>query len=381
MRAAFAALVICCAVQPPIASAQVVSADVQVESYSLGSSEDLSLSSVRLMTLQFGAQARIAPGLALAVLGGYADAEAGLGNGAKTALNGPVDTRVSVEVRGNGLHLTASALLPTGDVAKTTTDATVVGLLSTDLLPFTVSHWGRGGGFAGDVGYRLRPGSIALELSVGGSYLGESTVQVAGPLTYRPGREFRARGSIEAGVGSGGVLSVLFGYQNFGSDIYGEVDVFRPASRIEGVASLAFPLGARESTLTYAGLYRLASADLPPGMGVDPALPPSIAGVGGRASRMLFLAGTEMRFGRGAYSLVPRGDLRVLRNEEGVGQGWVASLGGRVEFEEIATLLGQRVLFAPRAQIHVGRLVASQGVRSSVLGLDVGVVTYWGGGR
>jgi hypothetical protein len=220
---------------------------------------------------------------------------------------------------------------------------------------------------------------MAVRLDLGASLQRASTPLGSGPMSYQPGRQLRARGAIDAPVGVAGVLSILVGYQHFAFDAFGGETFYKPGARIEGVASYSFPLGARESAVFYAGAYRL-DVGVP-----DPALAGDVGvvfpGANESAARTLFTAGTEMRLGRGRLVIIPRGDVRVLRSAEAVGQGWLASVGGRGEIGGFGRYLGGDVVVEPTLALRMGRLVAAQGVESPILGGEFGLTVRWGRAR
>lgn len=357
--------------------AQQVDAGARVEAYGMTQSNDLRLRSIRLVTLPFGARVPLGSTAEFMVQGAYADARASLANGDDALVHGVIDTRVALEARAGGAVLRASALLPTGNVVSTATEAAVVGLLSTELLPFAISQWGTGGGVAGDLGYGGRVGETVLQLSTGATLLREST-----PLTprvaYAPGVQLRVRAIMESAIGTAGALSVLLGYQHFLVDEYGGRNIFQAGPRLEGAVSYAFPLGPRKSVLAYGGIYRLqggVSQIVELDVGDLGAVLP---GLGDRPPRTLFAGGGELRLARGRYVVAPRADVRVLRRADGIGQGWLASLGGRTEVRWGAPL-GREWVIEPSLAARLGRLVAAGDVRSGILGGELAVAVRWGG--
>lgn len=379
MRKLLAALPLLALLVPPMAvTGQVVGVGTRVESYALGNAEELRVSSIRLLSFPFDVRAALAPWVGVSVAGAYADARATLANGEDASVSGPVDTRVSVELRAGGARLTASALVPTGQVVESTEAATVVGLLSTDLMPFSVTQWGTGGGLGADLAYRLRPGRAAIELSLGGTVLSESTVLSGGPATYRPGREVRARASVETGVGSAGVFQVLAGFQDFDGDTYGDDDVYLPGYRVQGLASLAFPLRAGASVMGYGAVYHLGSGDFPAETPAVPLGQVPLAGTRQHPARTLVVVGSEMRLRLGSLTVAPNGDVRVLRNADGVGQGWLVSIGSSAGLRTLRSVSADGVVVEPGLDLHFGRLVANDGIRSSIVGARVSVSLRWG---
>jgi hypothetical protein len=287
-----------------------------------------------------------------------------------------VDTRVSLALGSGSLSLIAGALAPTGDVVASASESSVVGLLSNELLPFRVTQWGSGGGFAADLGYGGRAGETMLRFSVGGAVLRGSS-PLASELTYAPGKQIRGRVEIDSTVGEASVLSFLVGYQYFDVDTYDDRNLFAPGARVEGVVSLAFPVGTRESAIAYAGAYHLR-AGISESTGSGPG---GLPGVDDRPARTLFTAGGEMRLDRGRFVLTPRGDVRVLRRADGTGQGWLVSVGSRANVASGMSMLGTRWRLEPNVAVRVGSLVAAQSLSSGILGGEAGLTLRWGGPR
>ena len=356
--------------------AQTASAGARFESYGISRSSDLRLRSLRLYTLPFGGRVPLGSGAELTVGGAYAAGSATLANGERGTIRGLIDTRVSIEARPGSLVLSASALLPTGNVIANESEATVVGLLSTELLPFGVTQWGTGGGVAGDLGVVRRVGETAVQLSLGGS-LFRGSRPLDATLVYSPGLQLRARAAVESAVGQAGVLSMLLGYQRFRADSYGSTSVFTPGARLEAVVSYAFPLGRRESVLTHGGFYRLQGGISELGEPKLAAFGAVFPGLADRPARTLITAGGELRIARGRYVFAPRGDVRVLRRADGIGQGWLVSIGGRAEARPAVEILGSTWVAAPSLAIRAGRLVAAQGLTSGIFGGEVGVTLRW----
>jgi len=121
-------------------------------------------------------------------------------------------------------------------------------------------------------------------------------------------------------------------------------------------------------------VYRLA-ASVPQGPGAP------FPGVAESGARTLFVLGSEMHLSRDRYDLAPRGELRVLRNATGSGQGWLASVGGHAGIAGLAGLLGGRFALEPSASVSMGKLVAADGLDSSILGFEAGLALLWGAAR
>jgi len=366
---------------PATTTAQEASAGARMQEYALSGSDGLRVKSMRLVTAPVEVRIPASSVISVTVNAVYADASVALRNGETGSVSGPLDTRLAVNVSRAGLLLTGAAILPTGQVVSSMEEAVVVGLLSADLMPFATTQWGTGGGFSGDVAYGFVRADFAIRLSAGASLRSGSAPLGAVGYTFEPGAEVRGRIGIDAPAGEAGVMSLLFGYQRFTADAYGGHNIFTTGSRLDALVSYAFPLGTTESGLAYAGLHRLgpATSELTPD--VLNALGGVVVGTGARAARTMLVGGTELRVKRGGTAYVPRADLRVVRSEDGVGQGWLASLGGRAELDGLVGLLGGQVRVEPSVAVRMGRLVAAQGAGSSILGWELGATLRWKGGR
>ncbi|MEX2048973.1 MAG: hypothetical protein WEB90_05290 [Gemmatimonadota bacterium] len=363
------------------ASAQDATVGARIEAYALSESEGLLLKSMHLVTTPVEVRVPVSSSIALAVSAAYADARATLRNGETSRVSGPVDTRVSVAVSRAGFLLRGVAVLPTGEVVSSLEEAVVVGVMSADLMPFALTQWGTGGGFSGDVAYGFVGADLAIRLSAGASLRAGSRPLGSVGYTFEPGREIRGRIGIDAPAGEASLVSLLFGYQRFAADAYGGRNVFTTGSRMDALVSYSFPLGAAEGGLAYAGVYRLGPASSELTADVLNALGAVVVGTGARAPRTVLVGGTELRVRRGSVAYVPRADVRLVRSQDGVGQGWLASLGGRAELGSLAGLLGGRVHVEPALALRVGRLVAVEGAGSSILGWEAGATLRWEGGR
>lgn len=373
-------LVLALALCPASASAQGATTGVLVQTYTMSAPEAIRVESLQLMTIPVGAHIPLLSWADLTLAGGFARASLSLPNGPTSEVEGLVDSRVRIAVGAGPFSLALTALVPTGDVVETLEQATLVGLLSSDLLPVATTQWGSGGGFAADLGLRRRIGSTGFGFSVGYLTLRESDALGVGTIAYRPGSQVRARVTAESHVGRASVLSLMLGVQSYASDTFDDIDFFRSGFRIEGVASLALPIGARESLLAYGGLYNsgAGSTRVPAAFsGVDDgALFP---GTRDPLTKQVALAGVEARVTRDGWAAIPSGEIRLLRTAEGLGQGWVSSIGGRVEYRVAGARRGAQIVIEPSAAFRLGQLIAHRDAESGVRGWETGVAVRWEG--
>ena len=382
---------------PPPASAQQVWAGARVESYLMSAPEAVRLHDIRLVSLPFGGAMSLSRWARLGVRGSYSEAVMTLPNGETGSVAGVTDTRVALEGSWRGLTIAGRAVAPTGTVVESLEEATVVGLLASELLPFAVSEWGTGGAYGGDLTYSLGLGSIGLgrttvALSAGYLAVGDFTplegassgdLDPIGAVTpaYQPGSQTRGRLALEILLGEASVLSALVGIQRFGTDTYDERNLFQPGTRFETLVSYAFPIGARESALLYGGYYDRRAGALIWSLQTPPELGDVFPGASSSASRQLLLIGSELRVVRRRFDLTPRAELRVLRSSEGLGQGWLASAGVRGAYRVMGERFGSRLLLEPTVGARFGRLIPDGRMESDVLGWEAGFTVRWDFGR
>jgi hypothetical protein len=273
--------------------------------------------------------------------------------------------------------LSASAFVGPGDVVATEGEAILVGFLSSDLLPFAIRQWSMGNGFAADLAYPLQIGEATLSMAVGASATSESE-PLSSELVYRPGMETRARMSLETPLGAASVATLAFGLQRFAADTYNGRNLYRTGSRWEGGVSYAFAVGPRESLLAFGSMSRIAGgvSEVPDFhldyQGFTPA-------VGDRPARSTVRAGLEMRLARGRATLMPRAEMSALRREDGIGQGWVGSLGGTAEVPLRRSGYRAVLVAEPSFLVRIGTLTAADAVEARVFGWHAGMMLRWSG--
>jgi hypothetical protein len=165
----------------------------------------------------------------------------------------------------------------------------------------------------------------------------------------------------------------MVGVQRFTSDSYGGEDVYQAGIRLEGGVSLAFPLGPRESGLVYGGIYAAGAGTARREM--------QFLGTLDNPARSVSNAGLELSVQRGRVEVLPAAEVRLIRSEDGLGQGWSGSLGARARYRVFGLAWGAKTLIEPAISFSMGRLVPSEGAASGVTGLSAGLTLRWEGGR
>jgi len=361
------------------AAAQTIAGGVLLETYTLSKSDELRLHSVQLVTAPFAGRLALLDNAALSVSGGHARGSLTLASGESEEVGGLIDTRLSADLTLGAFLLTASALVGTGDIVATEDEAIFVGLLSSDLFPFAIRQWGMGGGFGADLTYALDLGEATLSMSVGAS-ASSATEPLSSELIYQPGNEARARMSLESPVGAAGVVSLAFGMQRYAVDTYDGRNLYRPGSRWDGAVSYAFAVGPRESVLAFASMSETAGGVSEVGsyhldyQGFTQA-------VDDRPSHSTLRGGLEMRLARGRMALIPRAEMRALRRDDGVGQGWIGSFGSTAEVTLLRRGYRPSLIAEPSFHLRMGTLRATETIDSPVFGWQAGMIVRWSGNR
>lgn len=349
-----------------------VGGGVVYESYAFDAPEATGFESVSLITAPFGAGFEVTSGFEVTLSGAFARGEMSLADGDTREISGLTDTAIRATwTAGRDLVAISGAVyLPTGKVEHTAEEARVAGAIAYDLLPFRISNWGTGGGADGSVAVAVPVGDgVSLGARVGYRMMAEhepfdATAVGGETFVYDPGDQLYVRAALDANVGTGSKLSVSATWQTFGEDTSEGTNLFRTGDRLQGLASLAFPTVANGSGWVYAGAQHRTE-------GTFLELEPSAD----RPSQTLFFGGVGARLRTGGLAFLPVADVRVLRTEDGLGQGFTTSLGGSLEIP-----LGAGPELVPSGKFRFGNALVSEGVESGFTGFEAGL-TVRGVGR
>ncbi len=351
-------------------------AAVDFESYTFGSPATAGARSVTLVAIPFAARIVAAPFISVAASGALARGTVTDQAGATSTLSGLTDTdlraTLALEREGTAVALTAAAQLPTGHATLAEAEATVAGAIASDLLPFRISNWGSGGG--GEVELSAVRAGEQGSAGIAASYRAASSFQPLADLDarYRPGGELRLRFALDRRLAGDRTLAFQLSYSHFGEDQWDATGLLRAGQRVLGFASYAAPVGSGVLT-TYGGvLYRsggaLADAVLHTGV---------LSGLKAPTSETLLLLGSSARVPWRQAILLPGLDLRLLRREDGTGQGWLVAAGGSAELP-----VGDRgVRIVPSARLRLGQLLVARGAASGIRGFELGLGVRFGGAR
>jgi hypothetical protein len=322
------------------------------------------IESVQLITIPVAARVDLGGGFAVDVSSAWARGALARAGGEDVTLAGATDTRVSLgwSVPGDRVTVAVLGVVPSGATSFTAPEAELAGVVAADLLPFRVSHWGSGGGAGGATTLIHTAGpwgfAGAASFLVPGGY--EPVVDPE--FEYRPGIQFSLQGAMDRRVGPSSTASLSLAYHHHAEDAVDGENIFRPGNRFQALGSLAFPLGAERIALTYGGyLHRTQGTFL---QDLDP-----------RASQGFILLGAGLRQPTSFGTLVPSTDLRVVRREDGVNQGWLLGAGASLEHRAGAVNL------TPTLMARVGSVRAREGVSTGVTGIELGMRVGFGGTR
>lgn len=329
-------------------------AGVRLETYAFGQAETVGIDVVSLLTVPFAAEARVAGRVHVALSGAFATARLARPDGGEATLSGLTDTelRVSVPVVGDWLTVTGTAVLPTGKETLSAEELEVAAVIASDLLPFAISHWGSGGGIGAGVSATRRWGAVGVGAS-GGYRASREYRAFQDGAAYRPGDEAFLRVAVDRAVGPGRA-TLQAGIHRYAHDELEGGNLYRAGDRYQLIGSYAFTGARRTSGVVYAGLlHRQNGATLADFSEDFPA-------------QNLLLVGTGLRVPVRRGALLPSVDARLLRSEDGVGQGWGVGAGASAEWPAGAVTL------VPSARLRYGRVLVLEGAESRFTGVELG---------
>ena len=358
------------------AEAQSVAGGALLQTYTFGDAQAAGVERLRLLTLPWGASAQLGSVAAISLDGAWARGEATSEGGRSATLSGLTDTNVAVTL-GLGpdwLVISGDATLATGAGTLSLEESLVAGVVAADLLPFAIDTWGSGGSVGGSVAAATQLGAWGVGLAAGYRVAREFEPLSDFSFGYRPGNQLQLRLALDRDVGVS-TLSAVMGYQRFDDDELLGANLFRSGSRVQGLVSLAFPLGLRSSALVHVGVQHRSRGTLL----LDESL---LTGAGDSPSQQLFTVGADLRIplGRSA-ALLPTTELRVFRAEDGASQGWVGTAGAQLDLRLAGNSTRTRLVLSPSARLRTGRVVVEEGAESGLFGWEAGLVLRVEGGR
>lgn len=335
------------------------------QSFSFGNPSDVGIESISLATAPLGLSFRMSSATLLDVRGAWASGsmQRVLGGEVETIeFSGLTDAEISLtqQLLGDAVVASIVGVIPVGAASQTPTEAELSAALASELLPFRIGYWGAGGGVGANLGLARRFGGLGLGLSGGYMLTGEFEPVSGDPLVYRPGNMIRASLAADGNLGINTRLSARVGFQHFAEDQLGGANLFQPGTRIDGLASLGFPVGRLSSGLLYGGFLLRAQGTY-------------LAATGSAPSQDIVFAGSSVRAPLSVGSvLTPTAELRLVRRSDGLGQGYIGGIGTGLEFTTgVATLI-------PSFKVRVGNTQLLEGSDSGISGFEGGLTVRFG---
>jgi hypothetical protein len=376
-----AGLLALAAVLPAAAAAQesgwLAGAGTSYETYHFGDAQTAGIESLSLFVVPLAAQIPLGRVVSVGMNGSYARGTLADGTGGTHTLSGFTDSELTlnipIERGGTTVTLTGMAILPTGKATQTPEEAIVAGAMAAELLPFSITNWGSGGGAALAASVAQRFGETGLGASVGYRATSEFEPLDGQSFGYRPGNELRVRLAADRTIGGSRKASLSLTMFRYGNDRFEGQNLFQSGTRLQALASYAFPVGYGNAAVLYAGgLHRSAGSLLTtlPGDGADPDAP----------SQTLLLFGGGARAPSRLGVLVPTADLRLFRREDGIGQGYLYGLGLGIEFPLARAADGTpAATLIPSVKGRLGNLKMAEDASTGVTGAEVGLTLRFGG--
>jgi hypothetical protein len=330
--------------------------------------DGLGAEAAQLLMIPVGIRVAATSALTFDVSGAWAEGRIER-QGSQLKLSGPVDTGVRAAYQATqwGL-LTLGVNLPTGNSQHDGEEALVAALLSTDLLGFRETTWGRGFAVTSSVAVARSIGSVGLGLA--GAYSVRSKFNPSAEQTeleYQPGNEARIRLGFDRNFGNS---TLTFGgtFINYSDDQVDDRNLFKAGNRYRFDATYAWRMAAGVWTFYAADLFREngdRTLEVLDSNGVSqgstnvetPSQNLAIVGLVGAVSL------------GGSFVFRPHVDFKLQTREDASGSdegsGWLVGMGGD---------LPMRVLggydFFPKARVILGSITASSGEGVGVIGME-----------
>jgi len=290
-------------------------------------------------------------------------------------LSGPVDTGLRAAYQATPWALvTVGANIPTGDSEHDTEEALVASVLSTDILGFHETTWGRGFALTGSVAVARQVGGFGLGLAGSYSQRGKfnPSADVAGTtadessLEYQPGSERRIRLGVDRNFGNS-TMTLGATLINYAEDQADGRNLFQAGNRLRFDGTYAFRMGGGVWTVYAADLLR-QNGDLSlivldsQGDSVD------VANVETPKQNLLMAGVTGSVQIGGGFVFRPHVDGRLQSRKDSAGSkagsGWLVGLGGDIPVR----LFGND--FFPKARVLLGKIKDPAEASISVFGLE-----------
>jgi len=340
-----------------------VGTGVQFQSFQFRESARVGIESLSLLSIPVAAQIRVGNSIRVEGSTTWARGRMERPGGGFSEIAGPTDSQVRVvaDLVRDRISLNGIYSIPTGADRFTREQASLAGAVAADLLPFSLSSWGSGGGLGGGILLFQPMGRLGVGLSGGYLVPGEFAPVDEAQFQYRPGAALSVGGIVAYNVGLRGRALFQGSFQRFEEDQLQGQNLFRSGDRLQLRGSYAFGLGERGSGVLYGGALRRSEGAFLEDLQTRPA-------------QDLIFSGVGLRIPQGRWVWVPAADLRIQRREDGRDQGSLGGLGLRAEIPAAYGVL------IPNVHLRAGSVLLRKGVHSRVMGVDLGLSIRQGGG-
>jgi hypothetical protein len=270
--------------------------------------------------------------------------------------------------------VTVGVNIPTGNSEHDTEEALVASVLSTDILGFHETTWGRGFAVTGSVAVARQVGGFGLGLAGSYSQRGKfnpaadvpGTVADESSLEYQPGSERRVRLGIDRNFGNS-TMTLGATFINYADDQADGRNLFQAGNRIRFDGTYAFRMSGGVWTVYAADLLR-QNGDL--SLVVLDSQGDSVGVATDQTPRQNLLMGGvtgSVPIG-GGFVFRPHIDGRLQSREDAAGSsagsGWLVGFGGDIPVR----LFGND--FFPKARVLLGKIQDPDETPVSVFGLE-----------
>lgn len=354
-------------VASPASAQYVVGTGIDYLGYSFG--DGLEVTDARLFAIPVAVRIPATPALTFDLSSAWADGSVER-DGTQLKLSGPIDTGVRAAYQATpSVLVTLGANLPTGNATHDSEEAIVASILSTDLLGFRETTWGRGFAVTSSVAVARSFGTFGV--GVAGAYSLRGTFKPSEEQTdleYQPGNEARLRLGVDRNFGNS-TLTLGTTFINYTDDQANGRNLFKAGNRFRFDATYAFRMGAGVWTIYGADLVRQNGEQTlivldSQGDSIDVANVPT-------AKQNLALGGVmgAVSLG-GGFVFRPHVDVKYQTRDDGTGSdagsGWLVAAGGDLPLR----IFGGYDFF-PEARVLLGSIKSRTGTGAGIFGMEL----------
>jgi len=370
LAAGLAAMVLAAAT--PVSAQYSAGTGVEYQSYDFDAG--LGTDAAQLLLVPVAVRIPVAEGLSFDIYSAWAEGRV-QADGQTLKLSGPVDTGLRGAYQATPWALvTVGVNLPTGVSEHDTEEALVASVLSTDILGFRETTWGRGFAVTSSLAVARQVGGFGLGLAASYSLRGKfnptsdvgTTPADESALEYQPGSERRVRLGLDRNFGNS-TMTLGATFINYAHDEADGRNLFQAGNRFRFDGTYAFRMGSGVWTVYASDLLR-QNGDLSlvvldsAGDSVD------VAGVETPKQNLIIGGVTGSVAIGGGFVFRPHVDGRLQsRKDSGgstAGSGWLVGMGGDIPVRVFGSD------FFPKARVLLGKMKDPAEQSISIFGLE-----------